>query len=739
MNRRPWPSKMILLCLAALGAGLGVHKQLTRSDWSDYADLIRNRREVLIQPSNSPVVVERFQEIVRGAHKGKRHGPYESLWINGQPWYRGQYEHGEKVGVWSRFDPSGHKLEERTYEGGRELSVRMFERTAPPAPAVAQQIPAGETAQEIPEFAKKLTEKLGKKGEKAEAEEAPDAVPDFGLLDQHGRFHQLRYYRDARAIVLFVHGVGCPIVRHQAQTLEQLRKDFAARGTRFFMINASPQDDRDELREDAAKLGIQIPILKDETQLVGRDLRLTRTAEVLVIDPRTWTIFYRGPLDDRVGYDTQKPAAARLFLTDALEALLAGRAYNPSQPGELKGCAIQLSDPGPVPDYATEVAPILAARCVGCHTHEGVAPWALEDHEDAHGWSAMIREVVLTRRMPPWFTDRQASSPEAEEIALSNEELRTLVRWIDAGSPRGEGPDPLPAAQPPPKSEDWPLGPPDWIATSALTHLPASGILDWTYVDVELPFDEDKWVRAVHIRPRNLAVLHHGAVLMDYPKHLDHLQPDQEQAITGYFAMYLPGKDPEVYPDGTGVFMPKGSRLRFQLHYTTTGYETSDQTDLAVYFWEHEPQHEMKITSAYEYHMAIPPGAEAHEEVAEVHFDTPTRLYGVFPHMHFRGRSMTFEALHRDGRREQLVSIPYYRYDWQRYYPFTTPKELPAGTKVIARALFDNSTMNPWNPDPAQEVRFGGQSWDEMFVGWIYYVELAERRAGVGEPQPRAL
>lgn len=720
MRRIAW---LAVAAIAGVGvAGLMVHRHRTGREWAWYIAHVTNRYDLEVSPSNSMVVTERYSEVMWGDDAGLRDGPYTQFWINGKKWYEGEYVLGQKHGVWKRWDQRGNLVEARTWDHGKQTKLEVFEVDRKPyagepkdaKPAVGIEIPEGFKLQDPSE---KTKPKVDPK--------APGHVPNFGLVGHDGVFRELYYYAPSKAVVLFVYGVGCPIVRHSVGEVNALAKKYAAQGVELFMLDPNLQDDADEIVKDAAKLGIEVPILRDTNQIVARSLNVTRTAEAIVIDPKTWTIAWRGPLDDRMDYEAPRTTATKHYVADALDAHLAGKAV-PESGGELRGCLVKHKEIDAASiSYVEHVAPILEKQCVNCHTEGGVGPWAMEDYDDVFGWSDMIREVVATRRMPPWLVDQERSVAGTRSVALRDEELQTLIAWIDAGAPRGEGEDPLPAAQPK-KVEGWPLGEPDWLVTTPPTSIPASGVLDWTYVDVEVPFDEDKWVRAVDIRPSNLEVLHHGAVLLEYPKHLEAIEPAYNQALSGYFAMYLPGKAPEVYPDGAGVFMPAGSRIRFQLHYTTTGKATVDETSLAIYFYDAKPKQRLEVMSAYDFHMEVPPHAREDWEEAEYLFDETTKLYGVFPHMHFRGKAMTFEAIYPDQRREMLITIPYYRYDWQRYYPFDDPPVLPAGTRVICRGLFDNSSYNPVNPDPNAIVHFGGQSWDEMFVGWLYFAELED-------------
>jgi peroxiredoxin len=208
-----------------------------------------------------------------------------------------------------------------------------------------------------------------------------DRVDNFMLLDQHGVSHELYYLSDAKAVVLMVHGCGCPIVRNALPGLKEVRDRYRAQGVEFLLINSNLQDDRDAVAKEATEFGIDFPILVDRTQLIGESLGVTRTADVFVIDPRSWTVVYRGPIDDRLAYGKQKPAATHAYLSAALDALLAGDVVAVAQ-AETAGCLVHLPEQEQRAQhaqisYAEQVAPLLLQRCAGCHREGGVGDLAI--------------------------------------------------------------------------------------------------------------------------------------------------------------------------------------------------------------------------------------------------------------------------------------------------------------------------------------------------------------------------
>ena len=553
------------------------------------------------------------------------------------------------------------------------------------------------------------------------AEDLP-VVKDFALLDHQGNHHQLYRYRNASAVVLYIHGVGCPIVRNSINTLQTLARTFADRGVEFLLINANPQDGGAALVEEAALLGIELPILKDPSQLVIQDLGVARTGEAIVVDPSTWTIRYRGPLDDRLDYEAQRPKASEHYLADALEAVLDGETVAPAKvPGV--GCAINTEDnmayTGRDISYTEEVAPILLQKCVACHSEGGIGPWAMDSHATVKGWGTMIREVVLNRRMPPWHADPSIGK-FAQDPSLDLNQQRTLVHWIDAGAPRGEGEDPL-TSMPTLSHQDWPMGEPDLVIDVPEQRLPAQGLIPYRWVKLAVPIERDRWVRAVDLRPSNQAAIHHGFVFVEYPERLKDQQPAWLEGRNGFFCAYVPGLEVQPFPEGAGQLLPAGSTLVFQLHYVSGGYATADRPRLGLYFHDRPPAREYLMLGAANMRIRIPPHAADHQELAAASFEEDVLLHGFYPHMHYRGSRFKYQAHYPDGAQETLLSVPRYDINWQRFYRLLEPKTMPAGTRIEVTAGFDNSAQNPLNPDPSKEVRWGLKSIDEMLVGYLMY------------------
>ena len=538
-------------------------------------------------------------------------------------------------------------------------------------------------------------------------------VENFALLDHEGKFHELDYYRgipDAKGIVLFVQGNGCPLVQKRIPELKRLKADYGDQGILFAMLNANLQDERGEIAEEAREFSFDMPVLKDESQLVAEMLGVRRTAEAFLIDAKTRKVIYRGPIDDRMSYQKERPEAKKQFLRDALDALVAGGSVAVAEV-EAPGCKVVLPAKKRDLSYAGEIAPILKRRCVTCHTKGGLGPFAMSSYKKVKGWSQMIAEVVITKQMPPWHADPHIGK-FSNDCGITAEEAHKLVSWVNAACPRGEGADPLEGYKP--ETREWHLGEPQKIVTLPEQSVAAEGVFKYRYVTLDNPFDEDVWLSASEISPGNTRVLHHVIITAVHPK---------EKRIEKWITGYAPGTQGSKYPEGSAIKLPKDWKLKFQLHYTASGKDETDVTRLGLHFSTMPAETEFKTKVVMKHDFRIPPGAHEYPEEKSYTVKKDSLIYAMNPHMHYRGKRMSFEATYPDGATQLLLSVPNYNFNWQRTYLPAKPIEVPAGTKITVRNAWDNSSLNPHNPDPGKEVRWGDQSFEEMFFSTIGYVE----------------
>lgn len=364
--------------------------------------------------------------------------------------------------------------------------------------------------------------------------------------------------------------------------------------------------------------------------------------------------------------------------------------------------------------FTKDVAPILYQNCVSCHRPGEVAPMALRTYDEVRPWAKAIRDVVSSRKMPPWFADPNHGT-WANDARLTDEQVAVILNWVDNGSPRGN-PDDLPEL--PHFPDGWQLGEPDFVIELPEIDVPATGPDYFPDLQVTVDIPEDRWVRAVEVRPGNRAVNHHvvlfaagggGAGMMN----------------GGFFdvlAVWAVGTPPTQYPEGMGRWVRKGQRLMTNMHYHPNGQPAKDQTNVGLYFGKGELKKEITAALAGDMTFQIPARAKDYELRSSYFIDQDIHVVSFFPHMHLRGKSMSLTAHYPNGRQEVLLNVPQYDFNWQLFYYPKELKPLPKGTRVDIVAKYDNSADNPNNPDPDRPVGFGVQTTDEMMFGLFEFV-----------------
>ena len=377
--------------------------------------------------------------------------------------------------------------------------------------------------------------------------------------------------------------------------------------------------------------------------------------------------------------------------------------------------------PNSVPTtFSRDVAPVLYRRCAECHRQGEIAPMSLMSYQDARPWAKAIKERVLERSMPPWLADPRWGHFENDR-RLSQPEIDTIAAWADAGAPEGNPAD-LP---PPPKLEPgWIIGKPDMVVKLEQDYpVPADGVMPYKYLTVPTGFTEDKWIQAAEIRPGTRGVVHHIIVFVQEPGfQADPASPSGDGRRGVKLAGFAPGEQPKVWPKGTAKLVKAGSNFVFQMHYTPNGKPATDRSYIGLLFAKDPVERKALTGTAINATFKIPPGDGNYEVRSSWTAKEDVRIVDLMPHMHLRGKDFTYTAVYPDGRSEIVLQVPKYNFNWQLLYRFREPLLLPKGSRLDCVAHFDNSPNNKYNPDPAKEVRWGPQTWEEMMIGWFDYV-----------------
>ena len=399
----------------------------------------------------------------------------------------------------------------------------------------------------------------------------------------------------------------------------------------------------------------------------------------------------------------------------------------------LVNLAFQKSSSSTIPTFYKDIDPILQQHCQSCHRAGEIAPMPLVTYGDARKHAAEMKRMTSARKMPPWFADPRIGkwvndpSPTDTQIAM-------VAKWADAGAPAGN-----PQDAPPPRrwTEGWNIPQPDLVLQmpKPIT-IPAGGDVPYTYEIVPTGFTEDKWVQASEVRPTSRDHVHHAVVYIRPPnsKWLRNApigkpfsaadmttEEDVRQALftdSDMLLVYAPGSSPDQWPDGMAKFVPAGSDLIFQMHYTTNGHGSTDQTSIGMVFAKQPPKQRVLTLQLVNHSFVIPPETDNFRVEVFGTLPNDATLLSFFPHMHLRGKRFEYDIVHPDGTIEPLLRVNYH-FHWQMSYRLAEPRFLKAGTKLQAVAWFDNSRNNPHNPNPTQTVRWGGQTSEEMMVGFF--------------------
>jgi len=400
--------------------------------------------------------------------------------------------------------------------------------------------------------------------------------------------------------------------------------------------------------------------------------------------------------------------------------------------------------------FTKDVLPILQKNCQSCHRPGQIAPMSLLTFQDARPWVRSIKAKVESRQMPPWFADALHGA-FANDRSLARRDIDTIVKWADAGAPQGDQAD-----APPPV--DWPADgwqiKPDLVVRAPEFRVPAKAdrnVIEWTTIVFPSGFTKDTWVTSLEIKPSDPAVTHHICVTFrphrpgvryyvmnwtEAPRDQDGVVLESNGATApegtlpvgggqgagtgGGFSCYVPGVQADDYrPYHAAKLIPANSDITFQVHYTPVGKEVVDRP-LIGFTVAKEPPEKQWISygiSAGGPKFAIPPyEANYASPPMDAEFTTDVELVQMMPHMHLRGKDMTYHLVYPDGRDEVILNVPKYDFNWQIVYQPMKPIRVPKGTKVHVEAHYNNSTSNRFNPDPARTVRIGRMTWEEMMA-----------------------
>ncbi len=386
------------------------------------------------------------------------------------------------------------------------------------------------------------------------------------------------------------------------------------------------------------------------------------------------------------------------------------------------------------PTFYKDILPILQNHCQSCHRPGEVAPMPLVTYEQAKPFAPAIAATVQTKMMPPWFAD-PAIGHFADDPSLTAKQIESIVAWAKAGAPAGNPKDALPS---PHWTDGWNIAHPDKIfEMPQLVPIPADGDIEYTYEIAPTHFTKDRWVQMSEVRPSSPQYVHHAVVYIRPPNSswLRHApvgvpftasdlqdpieRREAHETTNDLLLVYAPGSSPDQWPQGMAKFIPAGSDLVFQMHYTSNGHAGADQTALGIVFAKQPPAQRVITLQLNDHALLIPPNVDNFRVEVQGTLPNNATLLSFFPHMHLRGKAFEYDIVHDDGTIEPLLRVDHYHFHWQLSYKLAQPRFLKADTRLRAVAWYDNSRNNPHNPDPDALVTWGDQTYQEMMVGFF--------------------
>ena len=541
------------------------------------------------------------------------------------------------------------------------------------------------------------------------------------------------------AVLVFL-DTACPVATRYVPALNALHEEARAQGVSLYGVLSNPAIGWREGAAFADGFNIAFPLILDSAGDLALRLGPRVTSEAFVISAGD-RLLYRGRIDDRfAAIGRLRTRIGAHDLRGVIEAVAGGGGMEPYET-EAIGCFHHVwKRPGASGGglervtYTRHVAPLLQANCVECHRQEGIAPFSLEGFENAKRWHPMVAYMTGERLMPPWravpgfgaFRDSRRLS--AHQIAL----LRT---WSEAGAPRGDAADAMPA--PARSRSKWRLGEPDLVLSMPEPYaVPADGDDIYRYFVIPTGFAEDKVVTALEFSPGDAGVVHHANYLMDYSgaaRAADAKDDEPGFSVfgTGAFLDYnawgiggwAPGVDPYVLDKGLGMWLPRGGDLVLEVHYHLNGKATTDRSAVGFHFASEPVSRYVDGVVIGTQDLRIPPGEKNYWRRFSMNVPSGMALTDVTPHMHFLGREFIAIATLPDGSEKPLIRIADWDFRWQNTFAYREPLHLPAGSRIDAWVRYDNSADNPQNPAPEPgTVTWGWETTDEMSELWIGFI-----------------
>ena len=390
--------------------------------------------------------------------------------------------------------------------------------------------------------------------------------------------------------------------------------------------------------------------------------------------------------------------------------------------------------------FSKDIAPILQEKCQACHREGSMAPMSLITYEQTRPWAKSIRQRVITRQMPPWHLDKTVGVQKFKnDISLNDDQIATIVRWVDAGAPQGDPKD-MPPPKQWPKDSEWQaakeFGEPDLIIKADPYTMPAQHQDVWWRPEAKIPLTEPRWVQVVEVRPTTPSarkIVHHAVAYLaqddpDAPAAGATADADRQ----GVLMEWAIGKTYDAFRPDTGKLLLPGSKISWDVHIHAVGEELTAGVELGVWLYKkgQEPKYRTHLTAfpgKTGPNLDIPPNSLAESEGFTV-LKQAAILENIQPHMHLRGKAMSLEAILPDGSTQMVSYVGNFNFNWMNNYIYADDAApvLPKGTVIKVTSWHDNTKDNPFNPDPDQWVGYGHRTVDEMAHAWVNVTYISD-------------
>ena len=573
-------------------------------------------------------------------------------------------------------------------------------------------------------------------------------LPSMIVKDQSGKAVDLRAMaKSGNGLIIAFHSTSCPISKQYGPTLVRLEKEFREKGLTMVIVNPHGTDKQADIEKFRAQFPADLTYIWDKDDSLSNAIGARSTTEVFLIDT-AMSIRYRGGLDDQFTKERILEEPKNDWLRDAIVEMLRNERIviavtDPS------GCLLETRQNITLEfkqvTYNNRISRIIQQHCLECHRKDGLGPFSLETYEDVKDHKSMVRMVTKSGEMPPWFADPNTPKGHpgwSNDRSLTASEKRDLINWLSSNDlAKGDATD-APVAHVY-KNDEWDIGKPDRIfKLEEPIQIPAQGKIKYQVRTIQTNLEEDTWVNAIEVRPTDHEVVHHALVYVLPPKHphtaaeLATKSDFDNHLVPELIFVYGPGDNFEKSAEGYGKLIRKGSRLRFQIHYTAKGEATSDQLMLGIKIMKTKPKYLEIPHAMVNLGIKIPAADGNHMEKISQLIPFDISLLSIAPHMHYRGKSIKYELIYPDQRSETLLFVPKWNFEWQLNYQLAKPIKVPKGSHIQTTAIYDNSSDNIDNPDPTKTITWGPESTDEMLVAGFVYIADSEANIHTTLPAP---